>query len=825
MKYKNIFIALLFFLIIACNNSFELQNLTENEEEIFSQYEKGVLYKSDIEKNKTDFVSLVSKLIEDNQISEAELLIKIAGALPSFFQGSELAKLYYCEGVIQNNHGQKEKALDSMKKSTELFSVEENIELAMVYIKTSEILTEIGRVKKAYGYSRKASEILENNIERNELLFVKNILLSSQLENRLNNNSSEILKKLESNVYFRKLKKSENEKEKALYAAYLQLCAELSLESKELEKAESYTDKAQKEAELLKEWRLLAKCSEFYAEKILPLKKFPEKKNKEFKFKLYLTASEYVSRTDDLLFKSMIYFKLADSIFDLSSDGIYEEISADDLVEDALEGFNAISNSFQSDANYRSFMNAMVSSYERYMDMLIKNEKYEKALYISEMLRSWKLRNIMQSRSLEPEALLTKEGRKIILNKISHRKRLERHLMEISKNSFYYNKDEASRIQSQIKDLEVEIKKLRLKYTTYKYKIVRTEPAEIKDVMKSLKKGEMLVVFYLNRNNTAYRWTLTREDLSFKKIMLDSSIDGVVKDISAGFPGYDLTTMRFYFNKEKAFFVYTRLFKDIFDSKQKPDYLIIVPHKNMAQIPFDALVTEYSNTRVRYLIQKGTPISITPSLTIYQMKKTSKKKYHGTGFLGYIEPDYAGYAAQLPMTIPYIKNFASNFRKSDIYMKNDALESHFKKRKFYKYKYLHVSTHGAFKAKYNREPFIMFAMRGDPKDDGYLYAKEVYPLNMKLKSVAFDACLTAVGNIDPYEGIVGFSHALSASGAEYMLLTQWAIYVDTGRVFFDSYYRKVSQGKNIRDAYYEAKIRTMKENSDPVYWGPICLYE
>lgn len=827
MISKKIYFTIILAFLVSCGSSFELDNLTENESEVYDLFQNGKLTGEKAENYKECYVSLVVKLVEDDQLSEAESLIKISGELPSFFTESDLAEIYFCKALIINSDGQKEKALQFLNKSVSYTENDPQKTLlrAKALIKSAEILSEIGRLKMAGSFSKKALKILKDNISENEIYYLRNILLLSEISNRLKEGSSDTLKSLESNKYFQKLENSKDKNRGNIYASYLQLCAELALQQKNIEKAEFYTDKAQEKAELLENWRLLAKCSDFYAAKILPLKKFPAKKEKEFRYKLYLTASQYASKTDDFLLKSMMYFKLADAIYSISPNGFYEDLSADEFVESALDGFKKIGNSFQSDSNYRAFMDAMLGNYERYMDSLIKNEKYTKALYVSEMLRSWKLRNIMQSRRMEPEALLSSKGKTLVLKKTAHLKRLERRLMKIAKSSLYFNKEEVARLESQIKELNKDINLLRKKYTTYKYRMVRTDPADIDDVQKVLKDGEMIAVFYLNKNNTAYRWTLTNKKIRFKRIMLDSSIDGIVKDISAGFPGYDFNEMRFYYNTEKAYFVYNRLLKDIFESELKPEYLIIVPHKNMAQIPFDALVTEYSKTKIKYLIEENVPISITPSLTIYEMKKSGEKEVSGKSFLGYIEPDYDGYAAQLPMTIPCIRNFASNFSKSAVYMKGSALESHFKRRNFSNYKYVHVSTHGSYDSQYNREPFIMFAMKGDPYDDGYLYAGEVYRLNMPVRSVAFDACLTAVGNIDPYEGIVGFSHALSAAGAEYMLLTQWAIFVDTGRVFFDSYYKNIAAGKNVRDSYHAAKVRTMKENKHPVYWGPVVLYE
>ncbi len=243
----------------------------------------------------------------------------------------------------------------------------------------------------------------------------------------------------------------------------------------------------------------------------------------------------------------------------------------------------------------------------------------------------------------------------------------------------------------------------------------------------------------------------------------------------------------------------------------------------MALVPFDAMVTGYENGRAEFFLEKNIRLSISPSLTVFVMKRKKAPEKFARDFAGFADPDYNGFAFQLPNTARETQNAASFFGRSSVFLGNNALESRFKCKDISSYRYLHISTHGSVDPGRN-EPYVLFAQKGDPYDDGNLYAGEVYSMRLSAKFVTIAACMTGLGRTEEYEGVVGFSHAFFTAGADQLALTLWSVETYSCELMFVETYRNLAQGLEPEEAMFRAKKTVMAKYGHPYYWAPYVHY-
>ena len=63
----------------------------------------------------------------------------------------------------------------------------------------------------------------------------------------------------------------------------------------------------------------------------------------------------------------------------------------------------------------------------------------------------------------------------------------------------------------------------------------------------------------------------------------------------------------------------------------------------------------------------------------------------------------------------------------------------------------------------------------EPKDDGKLYAGEIYNLKLDANLVTLSACKTGLGKITKGEGVIGLSRALIYAGARNIIVSYWNV--------------------------------------------------
>ena len=184
--------------------------------------------------------------------------------------------------------------------------------------------------------------------------------------------------------------------------------------------------------------------------------------------------------------------------------------------------------------------------------------------------------------------------------------------------------------------------------------------------------------------------------------------------------------------------------------------------------------------------------------------------------------------------------------KNNLYTRDEATETTFKKRSGQGDAILHISTHGFFMDDNNKggvNPLkssgLLFAGANaywindslyrqqkfrQSEDDGILRSDEIALLDFNgCELVVLSACQTGLGYSHSSEGVYGLQRAFKLTGAKRILMSMWSVSDYHTALLMDRLYTYMLSGLDIEDALSKSKDDMRKRFPAPVYWGGFVL--
>ena len=295
--------------------------------------------------------------------------------------------------------------------------------------------------------------------------------------------------------------------------------------------------------------------------------------------------------------------------------------------------------------------------------------------------------------------------------------------------------------------------------------------------------------------------------------------------------------------------------------------LIIIPHKSLHLIPFEAFTQKsvegkkIKYNKLDYLI-KDFGIRYQHSATLYAARMLQVREASGnTNFLG-IAPVFdpaidSGYiwsshdyvfdtsyqqATALRMTSPdgqrfakleYSENevkqiatlYATGNKKSHINVHAEATEELFKKQA-QDAKILHLATHSFANTANPKLSGIVFTQptSDEAEEDGILYAPEIYGLGLNANLVVLSSCESGYGQLMAGEGSLSLSRAFLEAGAENVVSSLWRVYDNYTLQLMTAFYENALDGDPYPEALRAAKLRLIKNKAGmPKKWAGFIL--
>ncbi|HEX6200596.1 MAG TPA: CHAT domain-containing protein, partial [Thermoanaerobaculia bacterium] len=143
------------------------------------------------------------------------------------------------------------------------------------------------------------------------------------------------------------------------------------------------------------------------------------------------------------------------------------------------------------------------------------------------------------------------------------------------------------------------------------------------------------------------------------------------------------------------------------------------------------------------------------------------------------------------------------------------------------YRIVHFATHGVLHADLPLLSFLALSGRtpGGQPADGFLYAHEIYDLEIPAELVVLSACDTALGRQVRGEGLVsGLPRAFHYAGATRVLVSLWPVQDRSTRDLMELFYQGlVGQGLPPGRALQEAQRALWRDGRPPHQWAGFVL--
>ncbi len=311
-------------------------------------------------------------------------------------------------------------------------------------------------------------------------------------------------------------------------------------------------------------------------------------------------------------------------------------------------------------------------------------------------------------------------------------------------------------------------------------------------------------------------------------------------------------------------FLYNKLIMPVKGSITGKEKLYIIPDDIMAYLPFEALLANVSTetfngdfTGLHYLINDyeisyhyssellretllhkndNAKISFAGFAPVFSEDKNDLKKIASVmdsnlvndNALRSIIVSGKKYSS-LPETETEVKSIGKLFKEagypSDLFLNKSATESTLKSDDMYRYKFIHLATHGFINEEHPNLSGLIFYNSDDSLDDGILYAGEIYNLNLNADLIVLSACESGLGKVVKGEGIFGLTRGFFYAGADNIVVSLWQVADKSTSILMINFYKNILDGMDYSSALRKAKLDLINTErySYPLEWSPFIL--
>lgn len=241
--------------------------------------------------------------------------------------------------------------------------------------------------------------------------------------------------------------------------------------------------------------------------------------------------------------------------------------------------------------------------------------------------------------------------------------------------------------------------------------------------------------------------------------------------------------------------------------------LLIVPHGALHYLPFaalqgdnNALVGERS---LRFL----------PSTSVQKFMRPGSKAGLD-GILIYGNPDLGNSQLDLPSAEEEARTIAALLPKSRIFTRAAASETSFKKQAK-EFTYLHIASHGQFKADNALESRLLLTR--DEENDGSLTVSELYQTRLNADLVTLSACETGLGKTLSGDDVLGLSRGFLYAGTTNIVSSLWEVDDEATALLMKEFYRQLKAGIAKQEALRQAQLQLRKSHPAPFFWAAFYL--
>lgn len=227
--------------------------------------------------------------------------------------------------------------------------------------------------------------------------------------------------------------------------------------------------------------------------------------------------------------------------------------------------------------------------------------------------------------------------------------------------------------------------------------------------------------------------------------------------------------------------------------------LVIIPHKDLNQVPFHALYTGS-----RFLVDDYA-MSYAPSAALVALQSVRQScVQHRALVVGVSAPEIP--AVELEAT-----SVAQYFSASELLVNEEASIDAFKAAVGH-CDLIHLACHGQFR--HDNPLFSALKLH-----DGWLTAADVAGLIIDGALVTLSACESGRGRVLGGDESLGLARAFLGAGANGIIVSQWLVQDDVTAKLMDNFYSDLVHHQNVTVALRNAQRFIKSDHSHPYYWA------
>ena len=329
----------------------------------------------------------------------------------------------------------------------------------------------------------------------------------------------------------------------------------------------------------------------------------------------------------------------------------------------------------------------------------------------------------------------------------------------------------------------------------------------LKELLASLRKGETLVQFH-SLDDRLLVWIVSDGKMEGRSLPLRSA------DLGAAVEAFRRSIFeRRRTTVELADALHEKLLGPL--ALPADQRLIIVPHRGLHYLPFQAL-----RTKDGYLIQRN-PIAVVPSASV--ALQLAKRRFDASSKLVAFGNPANGAREDLPGAEREVQLISNLFPDRRVFFQRDASKARFREAAGAG-RILHVAAHAEVDSIDPLHSRILLAAEGN--DPGFLEAREVYAVDLKgVSLVTLSACESGLGRVARGDEIQGFTRSFLTAGASGLVVSLWPVADDSTELLMTKLYGELAKGSEAIDAMRSAQIAVLaqKKFAHPFFWAPFNL--
>ena len=246
------------------------------------------------------------------------------------------------------------------------------------------------------------------------------------------------------------------------------------------------------------------------------------------------------------------------------------------------------------------------------------------------------------------------------------------------------------------------------------------------------------------------------------------------------------------------------LIAPIVERHQGSESLIIIPHRILHTVPFQALFDGQ-----QYLVEQ-LDISYAPSATILYRTLTRETAVSPQA------PIIIGIDDEIiPQARAEAESLAELFPQAHLFVGPEAATKQLTEASGTP-GFLHLSTHAAFRA----DNYLFSTLK---LADGWINVNDIYNLAIDPPLVTLSACETGLTQASIGDEVEGLCRGFFATGAQTILMSLWMVDDTTTAQLMTHFYQNLLAGQPANKALRTAQLHIKRENPHPFYWATFIL--